>query len=533
MRTPYLSFTTSDLLAINGRTLTRTLHYHAESHPSAPFLIFEDAQGQVSRFSYADMERRANRMAHVLLAHRVRKGKAFHVHLTNCPEFFDCWFAAAALGAMMVPTNPLSTADELNYILSHAECIVSITQPDLLPALSETQAQRGHLSILLVRTEEAVDGTVLLTQLLAAAPDTSIDRPSIEPLNPVMMLYTSGTTSRPKGVLVTHANYLHVGEAVAQHLRMRPDDRWLIVLPLFHGNAQYYSAMSALMTGASIALMERFSASQWGSQAARHGATLASLFAAPIRMILAKPSTILDRENLLRAIVFAQSITPEQNTLFEQRFACPLFQLYGMTETIAPVTMNPLYGECRNDSIGRPMLGTTIRVVNEEGGDVPVGRVGELLVHGMPRQTLMAGYFKNPVETARVVQDGWLHTGDNVRVDEDGYLYFIDRGKDMIKRAGENVAANEVERVVNMHPAVFESAVIGVPDEMRDESIKVYLVLHEGMTATSEEIVQWCAERLATFKVPAMVEFVDELPRTSVGKIQKHLLRQRHQSVQS
>lgn len=472
-------------------------------------------------------------MAHVLLAHRVRKGKAFHVHLTNCPEFFDCWFAAAALGAMMVPTNPLSTADELNYILSHAECIVSITQPDLLPALSETQAQRGHLSILLVRTEEAVDGTVLLTQLLAAAPDTSIDRPSIEPLNPVMMLYTSGTTSRPKGVLVTHANYLHVGEAVAQHLRMRPDDRWLIVLPLFHGNAQYYSAMSALMTGASIALMERFSASQWGSQAARHGATLASLFAAPIRMILAKPSTILDRENLLRAIVFAQSITPEQNTLFEQRFACPLFQLYGMTETIAPVTMNPLYGECRNDSIGRPMLGTTIRVVNEEGGDVPVGRVGELLVHGMPRQTLMAGYFKNPVETARVVQDGWLHTGDNVRVDEDGYLYFIDRGKDMIKRAGENVAANEVERVVNMHPAVFESAVIGVPDEMRDESIKVYLVLHEGMTATSEEIVQWCAERLATFKVPAMVEFVDELPRTSVGKIQKHLLRQRHQSVQS
>ncbi len=527
MATPHIALTTSSFLAMGARTLKCTLHYHAEFHPSAPFLIFEDAQGQVNRFSYADMERRANRMAHVLYMQGVSKGKMFHVHLPNCPEFFDCWFAAAALGAIMVPTNPLSTSDELSYILSHADCTVSITQPDLLPALHQVQAQRAHLTILLARTTETIDDTILLTHLLATAPDTSIDLPASEPLDAVMMLYTSGTTSRPKGVLVTHANYLHVGEAVAQHMRMHPHDRWLIVLPLFHGNAQYYSIMSALVTGASIALIEHFSASQWGSQAARHGATLASLFAAPIRMILAKPTTLLDRENSLRATVFAQSITPEQITTFEQRFACPLFQLYGMTETIAPVTMNPLYGECRNDSIGRPMHGTSIRVVNDEGEDVPVGSVGEVLVHGKPGQTLMAGYFKNPVETARTVQDGWLHTGDNVRADEDGYLYFVDRGKDMIKRAGENVAASEVERVVNMHPAVFESAVIGIPDEIRDESIKVYIVLHEGMAATSEDILRWCAERLAKFKVPGMIEFVDELPRTSVGKIQKHLLRQR------
>lgn len=530
MVTPHLSLTTSNFLAMGARTLPWTLHYRAEAHPAAPFLIFEDAQGQVSHFSYADMKRRANRMAHVLLTYGISKGKTFHVHLSNCPEFFDCWFAAATLGAIMVPTNPLSTADELNYIFSHADCTVSITQPDLLPALFEAQAQHDHLSILLVRTEEAIDDATLLTPLLVAAPDTPLDRGEVEPLDVVMMLYTSGTTSRPKGVLVTHANYLHVGEVVAQHVRVQPSDRWLIVLPLFHGNAQYYSTMSALVTGASIALIERFSASQWESQAIRHGATLASLFAAPIRMILAKSTTPRERENSLRATMFAQNITPEQVTMFEQRFSCPLFQIYGMTETIAPVTMNPLYGERRNDSIGWPAHGTSVRVVSDEGEDVPVGSVGELLVHGKLGQTLMAGYFKNPEETARAVQDEWLYTGDNVRADEDSYLYFVDRGKDMIKRAGENVAASEVERVVNLHPAVFESAVIGIPDEMRDESIKAYIVLHEGTTATSEDILRWCAERLAKFKVPSRIEFVDELPRTSVGKIQKHLLRQKHQS---
>ena len=167
MATPHLSLTTSNFLAMGARTLPWMLHYHAEAHPSAPFLIFEDAQGQVSHFSYADMERRANRMAHVLLTYGISKGQTFHVHLSNCPEFFDCWFAAAALGAIMVPTNPLSTTDELNYILSHADCIVSITQPDLLPALSEAQAQHDHLSILLARTEEAINSTSLLAHLIS------------------------------------------------------------------------------------------------------------------------------------------------------------------------------------------------------------------------------------------------------------------------------------------------------------------------------------------------------------------------------
>jgi crotonobetaine/carnitine-CoA ligase len=327
-------------------------------------------------------------------------------------------------------------------------------------------------------------------------------------------------------VMVTHANYSFVGEVVAQHLRIRSDDRWLVVLPLFHANAQYYSTMSALVSGASIVLTERFSASRWSLQAARHGATVASLFAAPIRMILGQDPHPDDARNRLRAVIFSQNVTEEQLAEFERRFACPLLQLYGMTETIAPPTLNPLFGERRNMTIGRPTLASHVRVVDESGLDVGDGEVGELLVRGIPGRTLMAGYFDDAVATADAIQDGWLRTGDNVLVDAGGYIHFVDRAKDMIKRAGENVAATEVEAVVNSHPAVFESAAIGIPDEMRDEAIKVYVVLHPGGAATEEGIIVWCRERLARFKVPSSVVFVDGLPRTSVGKIRKEALRQ-------
>ena len=177
-------------------------------------------------------------------------------------------------------------------------------------------------------------------------------------------------------------------------------------------------------------------------------------------------------------------------------------------------------------TIGRPAPWARLRVVDEDGHDLGPGQTGELLVGGEPGITLMVGYFNNPEATAAAIRDGWLRTGDNVRLDGDGFLQFVDRGKDMIKRAGENVASGEVERVINAHPAVFESAVIGVPDPMRDEAILAFVVLHQGATATEQDVIAWCAERLSKFRVPNFVRFTDALPQTSVGKIQKHLLRQ-------
>jgi crotonobetaine/carnitine-CoA ligase len=518
-RRPPLASTGSD-------TLASVLERQARQRADEVFALFEDDAGAVTSRTFGEMDIRANRFARMLQRLGVRRGDNFHVHLANCPEFFDCWFGSAKVGAVMVPTNPLSTAHELSYVLEHAGCRVSITTPDLLATVLAASQSGSALDHVLVAGPIEASGDVRAYEPgLEAESPTAPDAEPVGPLDVAAMLYTSGTTSRPKGVLVTNANYLFVGEAMAQFLRLRPEDRHLVVLPLFHANAQYYSTMSALVTGASVAVMSRFSASRWSAQAARHGATVASLFAAPIRMILAQQAGEADRAHRLRVTLFAQNVTESQLREFEERFGCSLLQIYGMTETIAPPTMNPLLGERRNMSIGRAALWASLRVVDDAGNDLPPGETGQLLVHGEPGVTLMAGYFKNPGATGDAVRDGWLHTGDNVRADADGYLYFIDRGKDMIKRAGENVASGEVERVVNDHPAVFESAAIGVPDEMRDEAIKVFVVLREGANATAEEIIAWCAERLSKFRVPSFIEFVDALPRTSVGKIQKHLLR--------
>jgi crotonobetaine/carnitine-CoA ligase len=477
----------------------------AAARPEAPFLVFEGDDGSEQQRTYAEMRDHALAAASSLQARRIGPGDRVHLHLNNCPEFLDCFFGAAALGAVVVPTNPLLTTDELGFIVDHAGCKLSVTAPDLGDAVAA------------VRGDEAISTDDLGDRALVSS------RP-VDSREPAAILYTSGTTSRPKGVLVTHANYLHVGNVVAGHLRVRREDRWLVVLPLFHANAQYYSTMSALVSGSSIALMSRFSASRWGRQAAHHRATLASLFAAPIRMLLAQPGATEELDNRLRAVIFSQNVTEEQLDRFEERFRAPLLQLYGMTETIAPPTVNPLYGDRRNLSIGLPTTGSRLRIVDAAGRR---SSRGELLVGGVPGISLMAGYLDDPAATAAAIKNGWLHTGDTVSVDADGYLYFVDRSEDMIKRAGENVAASEVEAVANRHPDVFESAAVGVSDEMRDEAIKLFVVRNPGSKLSQESLIAYCSERLADFKVPQSIEFVETLPRTSVGKVRKELLRQR------
>ncbi|MBV9819741.1 MAG: AMP-binding protein [Solirubrobacterales bacterium] len=495
-----------------GENVGRLLERHVAAGADRPFLHFEDVDtSQRLEISYGEALHRAGRVAAVLADHGIGAGDRFHVHLTNRPEFYDCWFAAALLGAVIVPTNPLLTIDELRFVVEHAGCGLSISEPDLLQTAED--AQGGTI---------LVAGDSLAEQFGSADPLEAGDH-GAETL--LAVLYTSGTTSQPKGVLVSHAAYVYCGEAVAQHIRLTPDDRQLIVLPLFHGNAQYYSTMSALVTGASIALASRFSASRWSAQARDLGATVASLFAAPIRMILAAEPGDADREHALRLVLFAQNVSDAQLDEFEERFGVPLAQLYGMTETVAPPTINPIYGERRNATIGPPTLSARVRVIDEDGNDVEPGEPGQLLVGGEPGVTLMNGYLDNPEATEKSLRDGWLYTGDQVRLLEGGYLEFVDRDKDLIKRAGENVSTVEVERVIDEHPAVQESAVLGLPDEMYDHVVGAFVVLREGAECDADELIGFCAERLAKFKVPARVEFMSELPRTPVGKIQKHEIR--------
>ncbi len=510
---------------VGQRTLRKVLEHHARTQPDKTFLIFEDHQEQSHRYTYRQFDRIVNRTANGLLDLGVTKGDRVNLHLTNCPEFLFCWFAIAKIGAVMVPTNPLSPLDELTYPVKHSESKVSVTQPDLLPtvvALRERCPTIGQ--IILTGSTAAAPGVLPFDQFVAGRSDRLAPIP-VGPLDEAAILYTSGTTSLPKGVLVTHANYIYLSEVVSKLTRLGPEDRHFITLPLFHANAQYYSFMTSLNVGGSVALMPRFSASRFMVQAARYGVTITSLFAAPMRMILAQPPAPTDRDNRFRMVFFAQNITEAQLAEWEARYEAPLLQIYGMTETMGQPLTNPLDDTRDNMSIGRVTLGYECRVVDEQGRDVPVDTPGELLVKGIPGVTITKGYFKNPETTAETIRDGWLHTGDVVAVNEEGYFRFVDRAKDMIKRAGENIAAGEVEAVISQHPAVADVAVIGVPDPMRDEAIKACIILKEGRTTTADEIIAFCAERLSKFRVPEFVEFRSEFPRTSVGKIQKHLLR--------
>lgn len=478
-------------------TTETTARFVAAAPPDAVFAVTE----KHGAITYGQQHARLRATAAVLAEHGVRQGDRVHVSLPNSQEFLDVWFATAHLGAILVPTNPQSTSDEFEHVLADAQPRVSIADGDA--------AGKLHDHPVLTPDELAREGDI------PAAPVTGAD--------PAAILYTSGTTSRPKGVVITHANYAAVGRAVADHLSVTAADRWFIALPLFHANAQYYCTMSALVRGASVAIADRFSASRWGIQAARFGATLGSLFAAPIRMILTNPPA--DGEAQLRTVLFAQNLSDRQATEFEQRFATRLVQLYGMTETVLPPTMNPNSGQRRWNSIGRALPGVTITLADEDGNPVPEGETGEIQVHGRPGDTIANGYWRNRKATEDTFGDGVLRTGDLARRDADGFLYFVDRTKDIIKRSGENISAGEIERVAAEHPAVAECAVLGVPDPIHDEAALLVVVRAPEATASAEEVIAWCAERLAAFKVPARVHFVSALPRTSVGKIRKSELR--------
>ena len=517
---------------VGNRTLRQLLEYRAATTPDSTFVIYDDLEGGITSLSYAEFDAQVNRTANLLRMLGVEKGHKINVHLPNCLEFLYLWFGAAKIGAVIMPTNILSVPTELEYLINHSESRLIFTQAQYLAAITEVKQQcPGVEQVILCGETTSLPDTLNFSSLIA---QQSVELPPVDvaPFDEVSILYTSGTTSRPKGVLITSANYIYAGETVAKAIHLTPDDRHCIVLPLFHANAQYYSTMSALVTGASIALMARFSASSYFDSCIAHNCTVGSLFAAPIRMILAQEGRPKQRSNKLRVVLTAQNVTGAQLDEWAERFDAPLLQLYGMTETVGPPLMNPIDYERNNLSIGLPALGYEVMLGDDEGKPVAHGETGQILVFGRAGWSLMKGYFKNTEATAQAIREGWLWTGDNAYQDNAGYFHFVDRAKDMIKRAGENVAASEVEAVILQHPKVFDCTVIGVPDSLRDEAIKAFVVLHESEQATSEEIIAWCQKRLAKFRVPQFVEFRSELPRTSVGKIQKHVLRRQEEEKQ-
>ncbi|MGC0416490.1 class I adenylate-forming enzyme family protein [Embleya sp. AB8] len=493
------------------------------AHPHSPFLIWAGSDGETTRWTYAEFDALVARVAGGLLARGVAPGDRVGIALRNCPAYVALWLALVRVGAAMVCHDPSARTPELAAQLRRTGARLGFCAPERATDYRAAARDTGTTVV-----EVAEDDTALATLL---GPPATVPEVEPEPHDLAGLMFTSGTTAEPKCVMVTQANYAFAGAVMAAAAELGPEDRQFVVLPMFHANAQYYSFAAAVQVGASVVLLPSFSASGFIAQAARHGVTHLSLFAAPIRMILARTGGAGGtsrtggagdtREALpelrVRHCWFAQNVTDEQYERFAALLGgCRPRQLYGMTETIPAVLTNPAAAPIPS-SMGRPTPGCVVAVHD-----------GEIVVGGEPGVSLFAGYLDDPAATAAAYRDGWFVTGDRARVDPDGHFRFAGRRGDVLKVAGENVSVVEIEAVLAEHPAVLEAAVVGVPDEVRDEVPVAFVVAVPEANATAlDDLAEWCAARLAKAKRPVRFERVAELPRTSVGKIRKFLLTER------
>jgi carnitine-CoA ligase len=504
------------------RNLTDLLEERAVARGDQTFLVFEDGDGTISELTYDEFAAQVRRCARGLQERGIGPGDRVVVHLRNCPEILIAWFALARLGAVFVPSNVANTAGELVHILAVSAAGLAITQPALLAAVEEAIAEGGSEARIVVARCGA-EGHTPFADLLAHGDDAP--RPDVGSNEVVELIFTSGTTRKPKAVMLTHSNCLRAGLDAVHCLWLDEGERCLTALPLFHVNAQAMSVMAALTVGGTLILVEEFRASRFWSQVRRHRATQTSVVAMQLRTLLAQPPDDGDADHDVRRLFYAINVTDDEKERFEARYGVALINGYGLSEAMTLVTCSPIVGPRRWPSIGLPSPGRRVALIDDEGREVAQGEVGEIVVEGTPGRDIMLGYLDDPESTAEALRGGRLHTGDNAWADEQGFLYFFDRKKDMIKRAGENVSALEVEAALLEHPQIVEAAVVGVPDAIRDEAVAAVVVAAAGGAVSAEDVAEHCRTRLARFKVPTVVEFADELPKTSIGKVRKDVLR--------
>jgi crotonobetaine/carnitine-CoA ligase len=347
-------------------------------------------------------------------------------------------------------------------------------------------------------------------------------------------VYTSGTTGNPKGVMVTHQMYVAAGQGFAHWTQANPDDRFFTCLPYYHANIQYYSTMGSLAAGATLVVVDRFSASRFWGQVRESRATVVNFIGMMMPVLAKQPESPADRQNSVRLFYGSPAASPEFLEAFQERFGTEVIVGFGMTETCYG-TIERIGRPRRPRSSGQarqhpdPGFINTVRLSHPETG-VPAGfnTVGEITIKN---PAVMPGYWRNEEQTRLALRDGWLYTGDLGWMDENGFLYFVDRKKDVIRRRGENISSQEVENVIKRLPDVLDCAALAVPSELGEDEVKVYVLPRPGATFKPEDVVYWCAEHLAYFKVPRYVEIRDELPHTPSLRVRKDLLRQEREDL--
>jgi acyl-CoA synthetase (AMP-forming)/AMP-acid ligase II len=494
--------------------LTELLEQAASKWGERDFLLLEE--GAVS---YRDFLARVTGLAASLAAYGIAARDRVAVILPNGPEILYAWFALARLGAVMVPLHPGLAAVEIEPLLRRAGVKGLIGTPDHLRTLGERLDFALQVAVGGPRGEEAehsVHGSRSWTALLkpaAAGPRHPVAAHAVATL-----LYTSGTTGAPKLAALTHTSYLLPAQEFGRWMRMTPADRCLGCLPLFHLAGEAF-AVSAVAAGAALAVVERFHGHEFWHQVGRHRITLVRHLGEMLAVLCKQPVDLSERGHRLRA-VYGGGARPQVALEFERRFGAQVVEGYGLTETNT-VLRNEL-GETRLGSIGRPLGYGEVRIADPSGKPLPSGEVGEIQVRRNP--VLMVGYWGRPQLTRSSFVRGWFRTRD-LGYREDGYFYFVGRESELIRRRGENVVPRVVEEVLDRHPAIRQSAVVGYPDEVGGEEVKAYVIWRAGDAVAPAELVAFCRASLADFEIPRYFEFCSALPGTHTNKIDKQHLR--------
>jgi len=500
------------------------LSYRAREHPEADFAIHGDR-----RVSYAEADRATNRIANALAAAELEPGDRVALLAKNSIEHALFYYAASKAGVVPVPLNYRLAPPEWTYIVKDAGAKLLFARGDLVkaiePARSELSGVRRWVAI-----EADAPGWEAWDDFVAAGSEEAPERRVPDDAD-VYQMYTSGTTGRPKGAVLTHRAVSAQLYQAAMAMAGESAERWLIVAPLYHAAAAV-TAFACVQYGGCLYIQEDFDPKAVVQALSEERIALALLVPAMIQFcLLAVPDASERRYDDLRLIVYGASpIAEETLRKAMEVFRCDFLQGYGMTETTAAVTYlmpGDHHHALREKpellrSAGRPLLGTEVRAVDEEDRPLPPGEIGEIVARG---PQIMRGYWNLDDASREALKGGWMHTGDAGRVDERGYVYVEDRVKDMIVSGGENVYPREVEDVLFQHEAVADAAVIGVPSEQWGEEVKAVVVPRENAQPTEEDIVEFCKGKLAGYKRPRSVDFVKELPRNPTGKVLKRQLR--------
>jgi long-chain acyl-CoA synthetase len=504
------------------QTLGDMIKDNAQRYADKTAFIFEG-----ERYTFEQVNERINRLINALADLGVTKGDHVGILAYNCPQYFEV-FGLAKAGRVCVPLNYRSVGRELSYLINNSEINTLILGSAFTDVIGSISHELGGVRNLIC-LDAAVENMKSYEQLISSYPP---DEPAddVELDDPCVLFYTSGTTGRPKGAVHTHRSM--VAEAELPHRNLSASDVVLCVMPFFHVGGSAAHLIPAFAVGATVVIHWRFDESL--VLEAIEGEKVTYVFLVPTMIIRLLEHPNLSQYDLssLHTLAYTGAPMPigplrRGTGLLGEVF----FQELGQTETLNMTVFKReefrLEGSPKElkrlESAGKPQREGELRIVDEQGHDVPIGEAGELIARS---DRMMKEYWRSPEETAKTIKDGWLHTGDVGMMDEDGYVYLVDRKKDMIISGGENIYSREVEEVLYMHPAVLEAAVVGVPDEKWGESVKALVVLKDGTAASEEDIIDFCKEHLASYKKPRSVEFRGSLPKTGSGKIKKNEIRE-------